>query len=147
MFRSLLSPFWSPSDEISDANKSSLSDKDSQDSQELSPEDGEIDSNPDINGQRDDQHREEVTTIHKKASYVSFPPLLSDSKYDALPVESEDDKDTESNEVTPNNSICHLDELYSFIGIEGGKRSSTSMQLPGGHCQWSVKYGSIFVSG
>ena len=56
MFRSLLSPFWSPSDEISDANKSSLSDKDSQDSQELSPEDGEIDSNPDINGQRDDQH-------------------------------------------------------------------------------------------
>ena len=98
MFRSLLSPFWSPSDEVSDANKSSLSDKDSQDSQELSPEDGEIDSNPDINGQRDDQHREEVTTIHKKASYVSFPPLLSDSKYDALPVESEESDNASAGE-------------------------------------------------
>ena len=42
---------------------------------------------------------------------------------------------------------CNLDEQFSFIGTEGGQRSSTSMQLPGGHCQWSVKYGSMFVSG
>ena len=80
MIRSLLSPFWSPSDDRSDANKSSLSDEDSQDSQELSPEEGEIESNPDVNGQRGYQRREEVNTTHKKAPYVSVPPLLRFNK-------------------------------------------------------------------
>ena len=41
----------------------------------------------------------------------------------------------------------HLDELYSLIGIEEGKRLSLSMQLLGGHCQLLGKLGLMSVSG
>ena len=95
MLRRMLSPFWSPSSDESDAAQQSLSLGDDQDEQELSPERGELGSNHGVDGQCDDQPRERAST--QKAPYVSAlkssqSSVYSDIDDDILPaVESDGD--------------------------------------------------------